>query len=606
MLIKALCEYYDILSRAGKVLPDGYSNVRVHYLISLTEDGDIDEIIDFCKIEEVPTGKNKTKQKRVPKEVLMPQRTDKPAIEANIVDHRPLYIFGLNAVDGEFTSIDETNKANYSHKAFVEANLHFLENLDSPIIHAFRNFLLNWEPEKQTGNRWLLSLLKDYEKSSYAFCLSGNPDKLLHEDLQLKQKWEKFYKEKSNFFEDDCISQCAITGEKASIARIHNKIKGVYGGSPMGGVLIGFNNPSECSYGYEQSYNSNISEMTMKKYTETLNYLLSDKKHKVILDEMTVVFWAMNNEESCEDLFLNMFFGKSEQMNADMTESMLKSLLEAGKSGNITEERLQSLNFIESNVDFYIVGIKPNASRISVKFIARKKYAEFIQNIVKFQRDVLIGNNVKPVFLFKVKDELVPPKKSSKSEGEKVNPILMTKLLESVLYGTNYPVSLLETLVRRVKIDNRKQKINSIRAGLIKACINRNYSKKEELKMALDESNNNQAYLCGRLFAILEKIQQDASNTTLNRTIKDAYFASAIAKPVLVFPKIMKLAQNHLSKVKSPIYYNNLICEIMNKLTNEFPESLSLADQGRFIIGYYQENQKLYEKKEKNQKEEEK
>ena len=100
MLINALSDYYDILSKNGKVLPDGYSNVKIHYLISLTEDGQIDEIMD-CQIEEeVPAGKNKTKIKKNPKEMVMPQRTEKPGIDANIVEHRPLYLFGLN-MDGE-------------------------------------------------------------------------------------------------------------------------------------------------------------------------------------------------------------------------------------------------------------------------------------------------------------------------------------------------------------------------------------------------------------------------------------------------------------------------------------------------------------------------
>ena len=117
--------------------------------------------------------------------------------------------------------------------------------------------------------------------------------------------------------------------------------------------------------------------------------------------------------------------------------------------------------------------------------------------------------------------------------------------------------------------------------------------------MALDKENCGQAYVCGRLFAVLEKLQRDASGTKLNRTIKDAYFASAAAKPAMIFPKLIKLAQNHLNKVSSPSYYNILLGEIMDKLKGEFPETLLLQDQGRFIIGYYQQYQNFFEKKEK-------
>lgn len=124
--------------------------------------------------------------------------------------------------------------------------------------------------------------------------------------------------------------------------------------------------------------------------------------------------------------------------------------------------------------------------------------------------------------------------------------------------------------------------------------------------MALDRENQNQAYLCGRLFAVLEKLQQEASGNSLNRTIKDAYFASASSKPALIFPKLIRLAQNHLNKVKYPVVYNKLIGEILNGLNGEFPETLFLKDQGRFIVGYYQQYQSFFERTEKTEEEEEK
>ena len=174
---------------------------------------------------------------------------------------------------------------------------------------------------------------------------------------------------------------------------------------------------------------------------------------------------------------------------------------------------------------------------------------------------------------------------------------MLTKLFESIIYGYDYPVSVLETAVRRIKTD-RDIDVNDIRTGVIKAYINRRY-KKEEFGVALDKENCSPAYVCGRIFAVLEKLQRDASGTKLNRTIKDAYFASAAAKPAMVFPKLITLAQNHLNKVKSPTYYNILLGEMMDKLNGEFPKTLLLQDQGCFIIGYYQQYRNLFEKKEK-------
>lgn len=335
----------------------------------------------------------------------------------------------------------------------------------------------------------------------------------------------------------------------------------------------------------------------MKKYTEALNYLLTGTDHKIMLDEMTVVFWAMNTSGVHEDQLMAMLFGQSEKMNAEATENMLKALWKSAGKGQITEERLDSLDQIDPDVDFYLLGLKPNSSRLSVKFIYRRKYADILWNMAQFQKDMQMTEEPRPISIFWIKDELRAPKSTS----DKINPALLTKLFESVIYGTSYPSSLLETVVRRVKTDGDKG-INSRRIGIIKACLNRN-DKKEEFGVALDKENCGQAYLCGRLFAVLEKLQRDASGTKLNRTIKDAYFASAASKPAMVFPKLVKLAHNHLNKVNNPGYYNRLIGEIMDKLKGEFPETLLLSDQGRFIVGYYQQYQSFFEKKEKTENE---
>ena len=599
MLIGALCDYYDILAKAGKVLPAGYSTVKIHYVVSLTEAGEMDGIIDCQKKELVPAGKNKTKERKAPKEWVFPQRTEKPGIDSNIVEHRPLYIFGLNLAENGLTPDDRTDKARKSHSAFVEANLKFTEGMQSPLVQAYRRFLQNWKPEAETENAWLLGLGKDYGKSGFAFCLSGNPDRLLQDEPEIKSRWEQSV-EQDDETEEHYISQCAVTGKQAPIARIHSKIKGVYGGLATGSVLIGFNNASENSYGHEQSYNSNISQDVMKRYTEALNYLLSSSRHKAMLDELTVVFWAMNPEENCEDLFMQMVFGTSDAMGAEQAEQMLQQLLKDARQGMITKDRLRSLEGIPTDVDFYMLGLKPNSSRLSVKFIIRQKYADVLWNIARFQQDVQIVGARPPVSLPRIKMELISPK----SKNEKANPAVLSGLVEAMIHGSRYPSALLETMVRRVKTDSGNEKLNWVRAGVIKACINRNYEK-EEMKVALDKGNVEPAYLCGRLFAVLERLQQEASNNSLNRTIKDAYFASASAKPALVFPKLIRLAQNHLNKVKYPSYYNRMIGEILNPMRGEFPENLLLKDQGKFIIGYYQQYQSFFEKKEKTQETEE-
>ena len=588
MLIKGLCDYYDILREKGEVLPDGYSIVPIKYKVSLTEQGEIDEIVSCQEEAQVP-GK---KPKLVPKDMVMPKRTEKPGIDANIIEHRPLYIFGLNFSNDGFTTEDNTNKAKKSHQDFVTKNLAFIEGIDSPVVNAYRKFIENWRPEEETENRYLLDLGKNYSNSGFAFFLSGEPDKMLHEDSQLREQWEKYYEEKGDGEEEQYVAQCAVTGKNAPIARIHGKIKGVYGGLATGSVLIGFNNSSENSYGNEQSYNSNISKEVMRKYTEALNYLLKGRDHKITIDDITVIFWAMSKDSGYEDNVMAMLMGQPEGQDGIKTEEMIKDLLSRGSQLGITEREVEDkFNDIDENVDFYIAGLKPNSSRLSVKFILRKRYGDILMNIARFQGEIQVKEPLKVVPLYWIKGEMVSPK----SSNEKVNPDLMTKLFEAVMYNNRFPVALLETQIRRVKTDKY---INDTRAGLIKAYLNRN--EKEEIKLALDYENRNQAYLCGRLFAVLEWLQKRALGD-LNTTIKDKYFVSAAAKPATVFPKLLTLAQAHIKKLdgeRNKVYYNKLIGQIINEINDEFPITLSLVDQGKFIIAYYQQNQDFFVKKE--------
>ncbi len=592
MLIKALCDYYDVLAEKDLVLPDGYSEVPIKYVIVLTPDGKIENIISCQKTEKQPQKNGKIKEKLVPQTMRFPKRTEKPGIESNTIEHRPLYIFGLNLEKDKLNPEDRTGKAEKSHRAFVEQNLRFLEGLSSPVIDAFRNFLINWKPEEETENKHILDLGKDYAGAGFAFSLSGNPDLMLHTDPQIKEKWEKEYA-KAQSQPGEHQAQCAITGEVSDIARIHSKIKGVAGGAATGGVLIGFNNPSENSYGNDQSYNSNISELAMRKYTEALNYILKQQAHKIVMDDITIAFWAMDGGDEHEMTFQEMLMSQSSRKTADEVNSMLKSLLSRGMKTRITTNELKELDEdLDGNIDFYIVGLKPNSSRISIKFLYRKKFLDMLWNLARFQDELQVSEEVRVVSLSWIKKECLSPK----SNSEKISPALFTKLFEAAIYGTNYPYSLLETMVRRVKTDKF---INATRAGVIKAYLTRN-EKKEEWKVSLDRRNNNQAYLCGRMFAVLENIQnQAAGGGKLNSTIKDKYFASAAAKPASIFPTLIKLSQHHMKKLNdgSQIFHTKLVGEIMNMLENEFPKTLPLMEQGKFMIGYYQQVQDFFASK---------
>lgn len=609
MLIKGLCDLYDELEKDGQLVKEGYSDVEIKYLICLSEDGMLKDIIACQKSETIVKG-NKEKTILKPIRMVFPQRIEFSGIKSNIIEHRAEYIFGLeyDKLNDKFILRED------KFKEFSNTNLSFLENVDSKITKAYKNFIKNWIPINEIDNPILLKIKKDYSGSKFAFCLNGKPEALLNEDEKVIKKWSNY----KNVYEEECIEGvCAIYGKRNRIARIHKKINGIKGGQSTGTVLIGYNNQSDCSYCNEQSYNSSISEIAMNKYTKAMNYIA--QYNNIPIDDITILYWSIGCGENAENVMYNLLFGKRDAniSNDEMSEIINEFVIKL-KEGILTEDRYEKILNIDFNGDYYIVGIKPNVSRLSVKFIYKNRFSTIFKNVLLHQSDIkMINNYKKPVYLYEIRNELISPKSSK----ENINPTLMAKLLDSIVQGYKYPVELLDNVIRRIKTDsdepeNNKNniKMNNIRVGLIKAFLNRKNrfeNKKEEITMGLNEENENQAYLCGRLFAVLQKIQEEsvqAKGGKLNKTIKDSYFSKAVSRPVLVFPKLIELAQYHLNNLENDgrkVNFNKLIGFIVSNLNNEFPKYLSLEDQGRFIIGYYQQYQNFFEKNNKDVIEEE-
>lgn len=585
MLIKALCDYYDKQegSSDSKTIPQGFGKQAVNYRIVLTEDGKLKDIVPIAVSED---------KKKAVKNIFLPVRTQKTTIDSNTVEHRPLYIFGLNFDKDAFSPDDKTDKARKSHKAFVEHELKFFRDLDSPVCTAYKKFVESWIPENETDNPVLKALGKNYNGSYFGFSLGVGRENL-EEDEELIRKIQEDFSKNSEEQQDDVKSVCGILGKEGTIARLHDKIK-FPGGQTSGCQLVCMNNTAFESYGKTQSFNSNVSEEAMKKYTSTLNSFIADRRHHTIIGDMVIVYFAMKNDDSAEcDLFSALLGNNSDKTAEDSISSIMKMM----KSGYTTDSQSVSDLIADEKVTFYISGLTANTSRICQKFMYRGNFGDMVNNLIAHQKDLSVNeNNPRPVYFSGIAKEL----KSPKSKDDKVSPPLMANIMLAALNNTKYPDALLATVVRRIKTDSDEEKnpfvkLNDTRAGIIKACLNRK-NKKEEITMAWNEDNKNPAYLCGGLFAVYEKIQQDSSGGTLNRTIKDAYFASACSRPASVFPKLAKLAQNHMRKLGegSEIYYNKLIGNIANSIEGEFPSTLNLDDQGRFIIGYYQMNKKLY------------
>ena len=579
MLIKALCDYAD---KQESSIPDGFEKHIVHFRILLAPDGRLVEIID---------------QREQKLNVILPTRKSKSSTSSEIIEHRSKYIFGMINGKNGLEIVKNKKGENACFNEFYKTNYEFLKDIDSDIAKAVVAFIKKWKPEDELNNPVLLSIKAgDFNTLWFDFSLAGHPEITLENDEKVKNKYITQYvlDEKSDKPYETGV--CGILGKKLPIADLHDKINFHGGKCP----LISMNEPAYRSYGKDDSSNSNISVNAMKKYTVTLNNLLKDEKHFTFIEDMVVLFFAIKKDDSLESGFFTSMLGSNNDKAMDQN---LAKIMEYAKKGFTTDK--ESIDFMMSSnsTTFYIIGYTQTKSRISTKLFYKGNFGNMLNNLIKHQRDLMINEkNNKPI-CFKEernKQSIAKELKSPKSAKDKVPASLISAIMLAALNNTKYPDALLSTVIRRVKTDsdddkNQFIKLNDTRAGIIKACLNRK-NNKEEFTLAWNDENKNPAYLCGGLFAVYEKIQQESSGGNLNRTIKDAYFASACSRPASVFPKLAKLSQNHMRKLGEgkQIYYNRLIGSVCDGFDGEYPQTLSLDDQGRFIIGYYQMNKKLY------------
>ena len=259
MLIKALCDYAEkqqASSSQNASVPEYYRPQKISYRIVLSPEGKLLDILPQQRLETYYDKKGKEKQKDVPDTIYLPIRTEKSGIESNYIEHRPLYIFGLNYEkennQGFLTPDDRTNKARKSHKAFVEHELAFMDGLDSEICTAYRRFLETWDPEQETENPVLRQLGAAYSGSYFGFTL-GVGKANLEEDPELIAKYQEIYRKAHCQTDTEADTVCSILGERLPIARLHNKIK-LHGGQSSGCQLVCMNDDAFESYGKTQSH----------------------------------------------------------------------------------------------------------------------------------------------------------------------------------------------------------------------------------------------------------------------------------------------------------------------------------------------------------------
>lgn len=582
MILPALVKHYENLAEKEMVSKPGWCSAKVSYQIELSSAGEVKGIISL-----------KSEEERGKKTVLTHQILPVPemvtrssGVSANFLCDNAKYLLGISREN------DAKNKkrAEECFQAAKEKHLSLLEGAKGKMAKAICLFFEKWNPVSAME---CPEIRENWEEitdgGNLIFGMEGD---YAQDDLEIKELWNNRKQEEN----EDIEGICLVTGQRSEIARIHRGIKGVPGAQSSGAALVSFNASSFESYGKEQSYNAPVGKYAEYAYTTALNFLLSDREHSLQIGDAMVVFWAESGEKDYQDAFMECMDPPTDN------QEELKYLFEKVQSG----ERIEILgNELNPEQKFYVLGLSPNAARLSVRFFYENSFGKILNNISEhYRRMEIVKPNWETKEYLNVK-ELLFETVNKKAKDKKPVSNMAAMTFRAILSGERYPARLYSDIMIRIRAEQEEGKLSWRKIAILKTYLIRNCNWMEgEDYMGLNEESNGTAYVLGRLFAILEEIQAEA-NPGIQATIRDRYYNSACATPAAIFPVLIRLKNSHMKKLgrekeSAKNYYEKLFSDIIWKIDGEegFPKRLSLEEQGKFAIGYYHQRQKKYEKRE--------
>ena len=569
MILQSLTALYDRLNREKNeesygeegIPPLGFSVEDIGFAITIDREGNlIGEPEDLR--EKISGQKYEYRRSTVPYSNQVNVRTGNAATTPNFMVDKADYIFGMY----------DTSPKNEHWKSFRDKINEVCENSQDAGVLAVKAFLRQWNPADSKELSYWEEICGSHGKW-VAFKLEGDRD-FIHERPEVRKLWKAFIDRKKY-----------PRGISLVDGQIHN-LQLQYAQFPFGtgASLVSFNEAAYESYGKSRGENAPISVDAEFKSSAALKFLLRGDTQRLRIGDATTLFWA--ERKTPVEGFLGMIFNPGSG-DGEANAAAVLNFLKAARKGVLPEELEK-----DGEVRFYILGLALNKARLALRFWYICSVEELMRRLGNHFECLKMERNPEKDIQYPGIWHLL---KETARETEDISPVLSGALMRSILTGSQYPMSLYQGVMGRIRADCR---ISYLRASILKAVLVRNYNK--EIPMSLNTERRETAYLLGRLFAVLEKAQLDALGS-INTTIKDRYFSAAAATPASVFPRLLQLSQHHIGKAEYGIISDKRIGEIMENIEN-FPPQMGLQDQGLFAIAYYQQKNENYRGKAKTSK----
>jgi CRISPR-associated protein Csd1 len=564
-VLASLSRAYERLADRGEVPPFGYSSEKIGFLITLNEDGaPVGSPVDL---------REQAGMRLVGSPITVPQPVKRTSgVAPNFLWDKTSYVLGVTAGEGRRTT-DE-------HAAFVARHVEELGSSNDPGLRALLRFIETWTPDQFVALGWP----EDMKDQNIIFALESErrSNIHIHDRPAARALWAQITTRG-----DRAEGVCLVSGNRAPIARLHPSIKGVWGAQTAGASIVSFNLDSFTSYGHEQGDNAPVSEAAAFAYTTALNnFLQRDSRNRIQVGDASTVFWADASDADVAAESEALFGALLADMPIDETKEAgkVRTVLEKIRAGRPIAEAAPEL---ATGVRFFVLGLSPNAARLSVRFWLEDDFGTIAERFARHLEAMRIAP---------------PPKDESPSiwrclietavqrKIENIPPNLAGEWLRAILTGTSYPLTLLATVLMRLRAD---KDVNALRVAILKAVLI--LSRGKEVPVSLDLDNNDPGYLLGRLFATYENIQTAALGRNLNSTIRDKFYGAASATPRKVFTLLDRGSANHLSKLAKnkkgyAVVLERQVAAIMERFdpsANPFPAFLTSDQQSLFAVGYY-------------------